>query len=95
MGRFGPARLSAGLAVAAVAVGWAIAQAPEFLPGELTIDEAAAGHDTLVGILVIAGIGAIVLVPSLVWLFRLYLRGRLDKPFVPIGDPGRDPEAQQ
>ena len=35
--RFGPARASAALAVAAIVAGWALAQRPRFLPG-LTID---------------------------------------------------------
>ena len=40
-------------------------QHPAFLPGELTIDEAAAGRPTLVALLVATALGAIVLVPSL------------------------------
>src|SRR5919197_3962341 len=75
--RFGPARVSAALAVAAIVAGWALAQRPRFLPG-LTIEEAAASHDTLVAVLIGVGIGALVLVPSLVLLFRLFLRGRFD-----------------
>ena len=41
--RFGLARLTAALAVAAVVVGWAAAQAPRFLPG-MTVTQAAAGR---------------------------------------------------
>src|SRR5262249_32594238 len=44
--RYGPARASAALAVAAVVAGWALAQAPVLLPG-LTVPEAAAPPDTL------------------------------------------------
>jgi cytochrome bd ubiquinol oxidase subunit II len=75
--RFGPARFAAALAVAAIVAGWGIAQQPRFLPG-LTIQQAAAGHSTLVAIVIAAAIGAVVLVPSLVLLFRLFLTGHLD-----------------
>ena len=75
--RFGPARASAAVAVAAIVAGWAFAQEPVFLPG-LTIEQAAAGHATLVAVVVAAAAGAVVLVPSLFLLFRLFLLGRLD-----------------
>jgi cytochrome bd ubiquinol oxidase subunit II len=75
--RFEPARVTAALAVAAIVAGWALAQRPRFLPG-LTIEEAAAGHSALVAIVVGVAIGAVVLVPSLVLLFSLLLRGRFD-----------------
>lgn len=75
--RFEPARVSAALAVAAIVAGWALAQRPRFLPG-LTIEEAAASHSALVAVVVGIGLGAVVLVPSLVLLFRLFLRGRFD-----------------
>jgi cytochrome bd ubiquinol oxidase subunit II len=74
---FGPARASAALAVAAIVAGWALAQKPRFLPG-LTIDQAAAGRSTLLAVIVAVAGGAIVLVPSLILLFHLFLRGRLD-----------------
>jgi cytochrome d ubiquinol oxidase subunit II len=74
---FGPARASAALAVAAVVAGWAIAQQPLFLPG-LTIQQAAAGRSTLLAVVIGTAIGAVVLLPSLVLLFRLFLRGVLD-----------------
>jgi cytochrome d ubiquinol oxidase subunit II len=76
-GRFQLARGTAALAVAAIAVGWVLAQRPVFLPG-LTIEEAAAGRSTLWAIIVTVAIGAVVLVPSLFFLFRLVLRGRFD-----------------
>jgi len=74
--RFGPARASAALAVAAIIAGWAAAQEPRFLPG-LSIHEAAAGRSTLIAIVVAAAVGAVVLVPSLYLLFHLFLHGRL------------------
>ena len=44
--RYEAARYSAGVAVAAIIAGWALAQQPTFLPG-LTIEQAAAGDATL------------------------------------------------
>jgi cytochrome d ubiquinol oxidase subunit II len=72
------ARVSAAAAVAAIVAGWGLAQRPELLPG-LTIDQAAAGRSTIIALLVALAIGAIVLVPSLVLLFTLVLRGRFDR----------------
>jgi cytochrome bd ubiquinol oxidase subunit II len=75
--RFGLARVTAALAVAAVVVGWAAGQAPRLLPG-LTVAQAAAGRSTLVALIVAVVCGAVVLVPSLGLLYSLFLRGRLD-----------------
>jgi cytochrome bd ubiquinol oxidase subunit II len=80
-GRFGPARASAALAVAAVIAGWAAAQSPYVLPG-LTVAEAAAGRSTLIATIVAVAAGAVVLVPSLAVLYSLVLRGRLDSAVV-------------
>jgi cytochrome d ubiquinol oxidase subunit II len=74
---FGAARASAALAVAAIVAGWAFAQHPRFLPG-LTIEQAAASRSTLVAVITAVAVGAVVLVPSLILLFRLFLRGHLD-----------------
>jgi cytochrome d ubiquinol oxidase subunit II len=82
--RFGVARLTAAAAVVAITVGWAVAQRPYLLPGELTVDGAAAGDATLGALLLGVGIGLIVLVPSLWWLYRLVLQGRLDQDYEPL-----------
>jgi cytochrome bd ubiquinol oxidase subunit II len=74
--RYEPARYSAALAVAAVVVGWAVAQYPVFLR-DLTVRQAAAGHDVLVAVVVSVLAGAVILFPSLALLFRLTLRGDL------------------
>jgi cytochrome d ubiquinol oxidase subunit II len=63
--------------VAAIIAGWALAQRPRFLPG-LTVDQAAAGRSTLLAVIIAVACGAVVLVPALFLLFRLFLRGRLD-----------------
>jgi len=75
--RYEPARVSAALAVAAIVAGWGIAQRPDLLPG-LTIEEGAAGHSTLVALLVSIAAGLVVLIPSLMLLYGLVLRGRFD-----------------
>ena len=77
--RFGLARLTAALAVAAVVAGWAAAQAPRFLPG-MTVTQAAAGRSTLVALVIAVACGSVILVPALILLFSLFLRGRLDTP---------------
>ena len=91
--RYGPARLTAGVAVGAITVGWALAQSPYLLPPELTLEEAAASDATLAAVLVGLGIGALVLVPSLVLLYRLVLRGTLDQEFEPLDQRFRPREA--
>ena len=74
--RYEPARYLAAVAVAATIAGWALAQNPVFLKG-LTIREAAAGHDTLVAVVVAVLAGGLLLFPSLALLFRLTLGGEL------------------
>src|SRR5439155_1507432 len=74
--RYEPARYTAAVAVAATIAGWAVAQNPVFLQG-LTIRQAAAGHDTLVAVIVAILGGALLLFPSLALLFRLTLGGEL------------------
>jgi cytochrome d ubiquinol oxidase subunit II len=76
-GRHEPARVSAALAVAAIIAGWGIAQSPDLLPG-LTVAEGAAGHSTLVALLISIAVGLVILVPSLMLLYGLVLRGRFD-----------------
>ena len=76
--RYEPARYGAAVAVAAVIAGWALAQSPVLLPG-LTVKAAAAPHETLVAITVAVLAGAVVLFPSLAWLFKLVLSGSFDK----------------
>ena len=81
--RYGLARLTSALAVAAIVVGWALAQDPYFLPGELTLEQAAAA-DAVLGAVMVSGVGALILGPSLWWLYRLMLQGRLDKEYEPF-----------
>jgi cytochrome d ubiquinol oxidase subunit II len=83
-GRFESARYTAAVAVASIVAGWALAQRPELLPGELTLDEAAASDATLAALLISVLVGMLVLLPSLRYLFRLLLRGQLDREFDPL-----------
>ncbi|MET7318750.1 cytochrome d ubiquinol oxidase subunit II [Streptomyces thermoviolaceus] len=76
-GRITGLRLLAGAAVAVIVLGWGVAQYPYLLGTHLTVDEAAAPAPTLkvlVGVAVTAGV---LILPSLVLLFRLAGRGRL------------------
>jgi len=83
-GRYGVARLSSAAAVAAIVVGWVLAQSPYVLPPELTLDQAAASNTTLATLLIGLGIGALLLIPSLWYLYRLVLQGRLSHEYEPL-----------
>ncbi|MFJ8803472.1 cytochrome d ubiquinol oxidase subunit II [Streptomyces sp. NPDC102487] len=72
--RFTAARASAALAVAAILWAWGAAQYPLMLVPSLTVQEAAATSPVLAGALIVFGIGALLLIPSLVWLYVLFQR---------------------
>jgi cytochrome d ubiquinol oxidase subunit II len=82
--RFGLARVTAAGAVAAIVVGWLLAQKPYILPPDLTIDEAQASNATLSAVVIGVGAGMVILVPSLWFLYRLVLQGRLDQEYEPL-----------
>ena len=82
--RFGLARVTASAAVGTIVLGWVLAQDPYVLPPELTLEQAAASDATLSAVVVSVGIGSVVLIPSLVLLYRLVLRGQLDQEFEPL-----------
>ncbi len=71
-------RLTAAAAVAAVLWGWAVAQYPVMLPPGTRYDEVAATRSVLVAMLVVTAAGAVLLVPSLLWLLSLF--GRPERP---------------
>jgi cytochrome bd ubiquinol oxidase subunit II len=73
--RYEPARYLSALAVAAITAGWALSRWPTILPN-LTVHQAAAGHDTLVCVVVAVLGGGVVVFPALALLFRLTLTGR-------------------
>jgi cytochrome d ubiquinol oxidase subunit II len=72
---FTAARIAAGLAVTAVIWAWAAAQYPYLLQSRLTIAGAAAARSVLLATLVSLGVGAVLLVPSLGWLYVIFQRG--------------------
>jgi cytochrome d ubiquinol oxidase subunit II len=82
--RFEVARYSSGVAVGAILAGWALAQRPDFLPGQLSLRDAAAGDATLLATLIVLVIALLIIVPSIAVLFRLALEGRLSEGFHPI-----------
>ena len=75
-GREDEADLAAAAQVSLVLWGWALVQYPFIVPPLVTIRDAAAPRITLELLLTALAIGAIVLVPSLVYLFRTFSRGR-------------------
>ena len=75
---------TAAVAVAAIIVGWVLAQSPYMLPAELTLEEAAASNATLSAVVIAVAAGMVILVPSLWWLYRLVLQGRLDQEYEPL-----------
>jgi len=77
--RFEPARYTAAAAVGASAAGWAPAQERYPLPPDLTVEPAAAPDAPLAALLGCTAGGLLILLPALTWLFRLTLRGQLDK----------------
>ncbi|MGW4404181.1 cytochrome d ubiquinol oxidase subunit II [Nonomuraea sp. NPDC004702] len=68
-------RLSAALAVTGLLWGWGVGQYPVLLPG-LTLDQAAATDAVLAASLGSLAVGAVLLVPSLWWLYATFQRER-------------------
>jgi cytochrome d ubiquinol oxidase subunit II len=85
--RFEVARYTSGVAVGVMLAGLAFALGPDFLPGELSLEDAAAGDSTLLATLIALVIALLVIVPSLALLFRLAVRGRLSEDLRPLVSP--------
>jgi cytochrome d ubiquinol oxidase subunit II len=66
------ARVAAAAQAILILSGWAISQYPFIVPPDLTIRSAAAPRETLVPILAALAAGAVVLFPSLAYLFRVF-----------------------
>jgi cytochrome d ubiquinol oxidase subunit II len=73
-----PLRPLAGAAVVAVIWGWGVAQFPYLLPTSLRIDQAAAPDPTLTIVLIVFGIAAVLVLPSLGLLYTLAQRDLLE-----------------
>ncbi|MBA8824947.1 cytochrome d ubiquinol oxidase subunit II [Saccharopolyspora lacisalsi] len=67
-------RIAASIAVTALLWGWAVAQYPVVLFPDTTITEVAAQPDVLWVSLVVTLVGALLLLPSLWWMFSLFQR---------------------
>ena len=72
--RYTLVRLTAGGAVTLLLVAWAAAQYPYVLQAGTTVEGAAATDSVLTAVLVSLGVGALLLVPSLIWLYTLFQR---------------------
>jgi cytochrome d ubiquinol oxidase subunit II len=70
--RYGFARAAAAAEVSLLVWGWALAQYPYLVPPDLTIAATAAPPVTRTLVLIGLGAGALVLVPSLYYLFRVF-----------------------
>lgn len=73
--RFGLARATAAGAVAAVLLGWGVAQYPAILVDEVDIAQAAGAPATMTALLVAFGAAAVLVVPALIALFVMVERG--------------------
>ena len=81
------ARLLAVAAVAAVVIGWGVAQWPYLLPTSLTVFAAAAPSGTLTAVLVATGLAAVLVLPGLILLYSLARRGLLPEDTAPASLP--------
>ncbi len=72
--RYAVARLAAAAQVSLILWGWVLAQYPYLAPPSLTVAGAAAPRSTLVLVLWTLGAGALILFPSLAYLFRVFKR---------------------
>jgi cytochrome d ubiquinol oxidase subunit II len=70
--RYHLARVVVGLQVSLILWGWAVSQYPYLVPPDLSIEDAAAPTATLRLVLIVLGLGIVVLLPSLVYLFRVF-----------------------
>jgi cytochrome d ubiquinol oxidase subunit II len=70
--RYRLARIATAAQVIGILWGWALAQYPYIVPPELTITNAAAPSITLKLVGIALAVGAVVLLPSLAYLFRVF-----------------------
>ena len=70
--RFALARVAAAAQVALILLGWALAQYPMILVPDLTFDLTAAPPNVLRMLTLVFAIGAVLLLPSFYYLFRVF-----------------------
>jgi len=78
-GRWLLARAAAALQVLLIVAGWGLAQYPILIEPDVTIWNAAAPREVIRPLLVALALGALVLFPSLVWLYRVFKREPSDR----------------
>ncbi|QGG40818.1 cytochrome d ubiquinol oxidase subunit II [Aeromicrobium yanjiei] len=69
--RHAVARVAAAVSVAAVILGWGVAQYPWMLVDQVTIEDAAGARSTLIGLLIVVALAGVIVLPSLAYLFWL------------------------
>jgi len=75
--RFAVARIAAAGEVVLILIGWSLAQYPNLITPDVTVENACAPAATLRLLVLALAAGAVVLLPSLVFLFRLFKGGRM------------------
>jgi cytochrome d ubiquinol oxidase subunit II len=70
--RFYLARIAAVAQVTFILAGWALGQFPHLVAPAVTLQNAAASESTLKPLLLTLGGGAVVLLPSLLYLFQIF-----------------------
>ena len=70
--RYRIARIAAGIQVSLILWGWALSQYPYALPPDFAIPDVAAPAATLRLTLIVLAVGAVILLPSLYYLFRVF-----------------------
>lgn len=73
------ARIGVGMQVLCIVGGWALAQYPYILPPDLTVTGAAAPDRTLRLVLIVLVAGGAILLPSLLYLFRVFKSSPADR----------------
>jgi cytochrome d ubiquinol oxidase subunit II len=81
--RYRVARILAAAQVSFIFWGWALAQYPYLLPPDFTISNTAAPPVTLRLVAGVLAVGALVLLPSLLYLFRVFKSAPADRPADP------------
>jgi cytochrome d ubiquinol oxidase subunit II len=81
--RYKLARVAAAAQVSLILWGWAVAQYPYLVPPDLTIADTAAPAVTLKLVLGALAVGAVLLIPSLYYLFRVFKSDRGGSPSPP------------
>jgi len=77
--RYVAVRVTAALAVVGLLWGWGLGQYPDLLPG-VTLADAAATDAVLAATLGALAVGALLLLPSLWWLYATFQRDRSERP---------------